>query len=135
MSNIKLTIEKSTLEKNLEKIEAPLLLVENCTKTAIHNLNDSFNAFWSLPDDQIEEILNYFGPLKVQEVFGAHFEHAVGFNKLLDSRGVGGNWTRAITVKPREITMDENGVMSLVPLPVEETPIEDPPSIPTDEIP
>lgn len=125
MSNIKLTIEKSTLEKNLEKIEAPLLLVENCTKTAIHNLNDSFNSFWSLPDDQIEEILNYFGPLKVQEVFGAHFEHAAGFNKLLDSRGVDG--IRATTVKPREITMDENGVMALVPLPVPEEENPEPP--------
>lgn len=125
MSNIKLTVEKTTLEKNLEKIEAPLILVENCTKTAIHNLNASFNAFWSLQDDQIEEILNYFGPLRVQEVFGAHFEHALGFNKLLDSREVAG--VRAITVKPREIAMDENGVMSLVPLPIVEEIIEEMP--------
>lgn len=113
--SIQLIPQKTQLEINLQKIDAPLVLVENCIKTAIVNLNDSFNQFWGLPDDQIEEIMNSKGIEELQKIFEAHFRYANEFNKLLQDRGIDN--PRAIIVKPREISVDSNGVISLIPLP------------------
>jgi hypothetical protein len=116
--SIQLIPQKTQLEINLAAIDAPLVLVENCVKTAIHNLNDSFSKFWNLPDDQIEEIMNSQGIEKLQSIFEAHFRYANEFNTLLENRGI--DQPRAITSKPREITVDQNGIISLVPLPTPE---------------
>lgn len=105
---------KTQLEINLEKIDAPLILVENSIKAAIQNLNASYNFLWSLPDDQIEEIMNYKGIFELQRIFEAHFKYANGFNELLQDRGI--SEPRAITIKPRDFSINEDGVISLVPL-------------------
>lgn len=112
---ITITNSQTKLEENLQKIDAPLKHLENWTRNCIFSLNASFNAFWSLSDAEIEEIMNAKGIVELQEIFEAHFKYANGFNQLLEDRGI--SFPRAVTVKPREITVDENGVISLVPLP------------------
>ena len=123
--SIQLIPQKTQLEINLAAIDAPLILVENCVKTAIHNLNHSFSKFWNLPDDQIEEIMNSQGIEKLQSIFEAHFRYANEFNTLLENRGI--DQPRAITTKPREITVDGNGIITLVPLPQPDAPVTDEP--------
>lgn len=123
--SIQLVPQKTQLEINLQKIDAPLVLVENCVKTAIANLNDSFNQFWSLPDDQIEEIMNNKGIEELQKIFEAHFRYANAFNSLLADRGI--TTPRAITAKPRDIEVNiETGYISLIPLSSNEDIIADP---------
>lgn len=109
---------KTQLEINLSNIDAPLSLLENNIRSAINNLNESFTNFWKLPDDQIEEILNYHGPVEMNNIFTAHYTYGVAMNTLLEDRGI--DSPRAVLVKPREITMDENGKLRLVPIMVEE---------------
>lgn len=60
----------------------------------------------------------------MEKIFTAHYTYGVMMNQLLEDRGI--DSPRAVLVKPREITMDENGKLVLVPLPVaEEIPVEE----------
>lgn len=113
---IKITSEKTTLEQNLERINTPLTLLENNVRSSIHNLNESFTVFWSLPDDQLEEVLNHKGYIEMERIFTAHNTYALSLNSLLEDRGIA--YPRAITEKPRNIYMDEEGKLRLAPLPI-----------------
>lgn len=116
---IKLIPNKPQLENNLERIDAPIRRIENRVKACIHDLNESFNNFWKLPDDQINEILAFHGVQEITKIFTAHFEYGIAFNKLLEERGVA--TPRAILEKPRELEMID-GVLKVVPLPEPEIP-------------
>jgi hypothetical protein len=111
---------KTKLQENLENIEAPLQRIDTRTKANAEDLNQSLNAFWSLPDNELEEVLNYHGVEKVQAIFAAHEKYATAFNELLSDRGLGA--IAQIGAK-RELTIDSNGVFSVVPLAVVEEPI------------
>ena len=117
---------KTKLQKNLENIEAPLNRIDTRTKANAEDLNQSLNAFWSLPDNELEEVLNYHGVEKVQAIFAAHEKYATSFNELLEDRGLGA--IAQIGAK-KELSVDENGVFSVVPLPIIEEPIIEEPII------
>jgi hypothetical protein len=104
---------KTKLQENLENIEAPLQRIDTRTKANAEDLNQSLNAFWSLPDNELEEVLNYHGVEKVQAIFAAHEKYATLFNELLSDRGCG---AIALIGAKRELTIDSNGVFSVVPL-------------------
>lgn len=112
---------KTKLQENLENIEAPLNRIDTRTKANAEDLNQSLNAFWSLPDNELEEVLNFHGVEKVQAIFTAHEKYATSFNELLEDRGLGA--IAQIGAK-RELSIDENGVFSVVPLAVVEPAIE-----------
>ena len=115
---MKITLEKTQLEKNLEAIERPLTLIENKIRACIYDLNESHRKFWSLPDDQLLELLNHFGPVRIGQIFTLHSANATAFNALLESRGVSS--PRAIAVRGREIIVNEQGLFELVPPVIEE---------------
>lgn len=104
----------SRLHDNLSKIDAPIKRIEKRITACINDLNESFNAFWSLPDDQINEILENLGIEGIQNIFKAHDTNGNFFNQLLESRGVSS--PRTILVVPREIEII-NGNFQVVPLP------------------
>ena len=114
---------KTKLQKNLENIEAPLNRIDTRTKANAEDLNQSLNAFWSLPDNELEEVLNYHGVEKVQAIFAAHEKYATSFNELLEDRGLGA--IAQIGAK-KELSIDANGVFSVVPLVVVEPVVEEP---------
>lgn len=119
---ITITPTKTNLEINLERVNSPLTILENNIKSAIHNLNESFNNFWNLSDEEINEIFSYHGIEGITGIFDSHLEHSNALNKILLDRGI--SEPRAITTKPRDITTVD-GVLKLVPLPVAEELIDE----------
>jgi len=114
---------KTKLQQNLENIEAPLNRIDTRTKASAEDLNQSLNAFWSLPDNELEEVLNFHGVEKVQAIFAAHEKYATAFNELLVDRGLSA--IAQIGAK-KELSIDSNGVFSVVPLVVVEPVVEEP---------
>jgi tRNA(Ile2) C34 agmatinyltransferase TiaS len=112
---IQITNPKTQLEANLEKIDKPIRRIENRTKANIQDLNESFDAFWKLPDEEINEILTHKGIGEVTKIFTAHNEYGVSFNKLLEDRGIAG--VRAVVVAPRELFVNDEGNFQVVPIP------------------
>jgi hypothetical protein len=120
---------KTKLQQNLENIEAPLQRIDTRTKANAEDLNQSLNAFWSLPDTELEEVLNFHGVEKVQAIFAAHEKYATAFNELLEDRGLS---PIAQIGARRELSIDSNGVFSVVPLvlePVVEEPVVEEPIV------
>lgn len=128
---IKLIPDQTTLQVNLYKIDAPIKRIENRTRANINDLNESFQIFWNLPDEQINEILEYHGVEGTQAIFGAHNSNGTAFNKLLEDRGI--SFPRVILTPPRELE-EIDGNLGVVPLPepevIEEPPIEEEPAVP-----
>lgn len=119
---IKLTQDKTVLEQNLYRIEESLLLVDNYVRAAIMNLNQSYNALWNLPDDELLELLNFLGLAKSTEIFETHYKHAVGLNEIMDARGIIGD--RAVCVMGRSLGVNELGEFIIAPVIVPEPPVE-----------
>jgi hypothetical protein len=111
---IKLTPDQTQLQINLSKIDAPIKRIEKRIAACINDLDESFRTFWSLPNDQINEILEYHGIAGTQMIFGAHNANGTHFNQLLESRGVSS--PRAILTTPRELQVVD-GNLRVVPLP------------------
>lgn len=128
---IKFNHTYTTLDKNKEKIEECLSLMDNCIIGAVINLNNAFDVFWGLPDNELLELLNDMGPTELQKVFVAHCTNALNLNALLAERGI--TDVSAIAQARRELTVDPNtGIISFViPTPpiVEEPPVDVTPPI------
>jgi hypothetical protein len=123
---IKLTPDQTTLQANLSKIDAPIQRIEKRIAACINDLNESFRAFWNLPDEQINEILEYYGVEATQAIFGVHNVNGAAFNKLLEDRGI--STPRVILTAPRELQIVD-GNLQVVPLPepeVVEEVVEEP---------
>ncbi|MCE5310440.1 MAG: hypothetical protein LLG20_22615 [Acidobacteriales bacterium] len=113
---IQLTPSKPRLVLNLEHIEEPLTLVENATKMAVHNLNESMRRFWEKSDEEIEEMLNHHGLVGIEQIFTAHYTYGSMLNQLLADRGIAE--PRVNLTRPRDFTVDQaTGRITLVPLP------------------
>jgi hypothetical protein len=113
---------KTKLQENLENIEAPLQRIDTRTKANAEDLNQSLNTFWSLPDEELEEVLNFHGVKKIQAIFAAHKKYATAFNELLNDRGQS---SIAQIGAQRELSIDADGVFSVVPLAVVEPVVEE----------
>ena len=112
---INITPQKTQLELNLERINEPIIRVENRIKACVHDLNESFNNFWNQSDEAINEILVFKGVEEITKIFEAHYQHGTAFNKILEDRGI--SEPRAVLVKPRDLTVNGQGNLELVPLP------------------
>ena len=75
---------------------------------------DGWTWFDSL-EDVLQELLNTG---KLQELFVNHYTTATGLNGIQDATGYSG--VRAMAVAGREFVIDENGKVTLVPLPIPE---------------
>jgi hypothetical protein len=123
---IKIIPDPTTLDANLVRINKPIDRIAKRTIANIHDLNESFQAFWNLPDDQINEILNHHGIEATQAIFGVHNVNGAAFNKLLEDRGI--STPRVILTAPRELQIVD-GNLQVVPLPepeVVEEVVEEP---------
>lgn len=108
---------KDRLTRNLDWIEEPVLLAENAVKMAITNFNESMRRFWSLSDEEIEEIFNHHGLEGITRIFTAHYAYGSMFNQILADRGI--QEPRVNLIRPRDYTVDaQTGRISLIPLPV-----------------
>ena len=106
---IQITPIKSRLLENLEKIEAPIQRIENRTRANIDDLNQSFKFFWSLSDEEINEILAFHGAAEISSIFAAHHNYGVAFNQLLEDRGIAS--PRSSTVAPRELIIIDGSLV------------------------
>lgn len=111
---IKILPQTSRLYQNLSKIDAPIKRIEKRVASSINDLNESFQSFWSLPDEEINEILEHHGIEGIQIIFGAHNANGTFFNQLLESRNISS--PRAILTVPRELEV-VNGNFKVVPIP------------------
>jgi hypothetical protein len=114
---------KTKLQQNLETIEAPLQRIDTRTRANAEDLNQSLNSFWSLPNNELEEVLNFHGIEKVQAIFAAHEKYATAFNELLSDRGLGA--TAQIGAK-KELGINDNGLFYVVVPPIAEEPTPEP---------
>ena len=128
MSVVRLTLPKTKLESNLEYVEEPLTIIENCVRTAITNLNISYSRFWSMTDEDIQEVFDQFKLDGVMNILTGHYTTAVALNAIKSLRNIDG--PDAIATKPRDFEVREDGSVVLVPIggwPVaEESPIDNP---------
>jgi len=132
-------IQKTTIQQNIESIESAANTAINATVAAVHALNNSHSVFWSLPDEELVELLQYLlNEGKLQEIFNEHYVAAVNLNQILDGGEHGG--VRAIASVGRAFEVDEFGTVTLVYPPIEEPivdpePVEEPPIDPQIENP
>lgn len=115
---ITITETKTQLAADLDAINESLIRIENRTAANIHDLNISFDLFWGLPDERLLAVLNYHGVEKITAIFEAHYTYAQAFSGLLASRGVEGPTVN--TARPRQITVNSEGLFELVPEPIDE---------------
>jgi hypothetical protein len=108
---------KTKLQQNLETIESPLQRIDTRTRANAEDLNQSLNSFWALPNNELEEVLNFHGIEKVQAIFAAHEKYATAFNELLSDRGL--EATAQIGAK-KELGIDDNGLFYVVVPPTPE---------------
>jgi hypothetical protein len=115
--------KKTTLQLNIEAIERSANTAVLAAASAAHSLNNSFNVFWNLPDDQLTELLQHlFNEGVLMSIFQKHAEAAAMLNKILEDGEHTG--VRAIDKITREFTIDESGIVSLVVPPPPEPVIE-----------
>lgn len=110
--------EQFGLMETLHALEKPLALFDNCIAMGLQNLNRAMDVFWELEDSLLLQVLNYYGPAKVQAIFTAHESRAKQLDAIRKQRGlpplakIGAQ--RAITANPA------TGLFELVPPPAEE---------------
>jgi hypothetical protein len=110
-------IQKSKTQQNIESIESAANTAILAAASAAHALNNSYNTFWNLPDDELEELLQYLlNEGELFNIFKKHGESATALNKILEDGGYEG--VRAIDKITREFTIDEFGTLKLV-VPIE----------------
>jgi hypothetical protein len=115
---MKLT-NQTTIQTNLQKIENTAKDFLRTVVAATQSLNNSYYSLWKLPDDQLTEVLQHLlNEGKLEEVFTKHYIAATSLNYILDDGEYVG--VRAIAVAGREFEVSEEGVLTLVPLPVVE---------------
>jgi hypothetical protein len=115
---MKLT-NQTTLQTNLLKIENTAKDFLRTVVAATQSLNNSYYSLWKLPDDQLTEVLQHLlNEGKLEDVFTKHYIAATSLNNILD----GGEYVgvRAIAIAGREFEISEEGVLTVVPLPIPE---------------
>jgi hypothetical protein len=113
-------INHSKTEQNIRKIEESAKDVLLAIKSSIHMLNMSYQILWSLPDDELRDVLQYLvDNNKLTEVFGQHNFAANSLNSILENAGEDG--AKALVAVPREFTIDpETNQVTIVPKPQEQ---------------
>ena len=111
---MKLT-NKTQTELNIEAIEKSAETFANAINAAIYTLNESYKTLWNLPDNELEQVLNTLSQNgKLQTLFEDHNFAANSLNSITEK--IGDTSFIAINSLGRELQIDENGVISIIPL-------------------
>ena len=84
---ITLTQPKIQAESNLANIQDILQRISNRNNANVQDLNESRSALWNLPTQELLDVLNYLGPVKVNEIFTAHEKYGTFFNDIQNDMG------------------------------------------------
>ena len=115
-------INKTLTQKNIDSLEKRVNKATLALAQTANALNDAYNCVWSLPDEQLRELLQtLLDNDKLQSVFDIHAQSAASVNALLDAIDYSG--VRAKEGVGREYAIVD-GIVEIIPLP-EPEPIED----------
>lgn len=115
--------DHSKLDANIDTLQHRTDKSVAALEFAASQLNLAFDFVWSLPDDELRELLQSMVMTgKFAKVFGLHAKTAAGINEALVGAG---RQPIAKTVVPREYEISPEGVVTLKPLP-EPEPIDEP---------
>ena len=110
---MKLTPKTKTLE-TIDKLENYILQTNKIISAAIININQGHKELWSLPDNEVEEVLQQLlenGTLR--QLFENHYICATYLNLIQDNTGSGG--PRAIAKAGKEYILTDEGKIKIVP--------------------
>jgi hypothetical protein len=100
---------KTQTQKDIDQIEKLADNTIRALKAAVSSLNNSFDYFWSLPNDRLESVINELLVKGVfEDIFEKHFKTATAFNNILASNGVMD--IRCKSEIPKVMTFDVEGV-------------------------
>ena len=132
---ITLTQPKTTAETNIANLQDILQRISNRNNANIQDLNESRSTLWNLPTQELLDVLNYLGPIKLNGIFTAHEKYGTFFNEIQDDMSESG--VRAIIGRGRyDIVMNDSGVFELYvePVVIAQEIIEEHVNIPEEEI-
>ena len=109
-------ITKQQIDIDIANIEASATTFLNAVNAAIHSLNNSYQVFWSLPDDRLTAVLQkLYDNNQLMSLFANHEYSAKALNEIKNRSN--GEGITAIAVAAREFEIVD-GVVSLIIKPV-----------------
>ena len=112
-------VNKTQIEQDLEQIQKLADRAQQYITVSANSINKSFNAFWSLPDDRLQTLLqDLVDRDMLTGIFASHELAATSINAILADIGYEGSLCK--TVPTREFSI-EDGKVVVVPLPEPET--------------
>jgi hypothetical protein len=109
-------ITKQQIDIDIANIEASATTFLNAVNAAIHSLNNSYQVFWSLPDDRLTAVLQkLYDNNQLMPLFANHEYNAKALNEIKNRSN--GEGITAIAVAAREFEIVD-GVVSLIIKPV-----------------
>jgi hypothetical protein len=109
-------ITKQQIDIDIASIEASATTFLNAVNAAIHSLNNSYQVFWSLPDDRLTAVLQkLYDNNQLMPLFANHEYSAKALNEIKNRSN--GEGITAIAVAAREFEIVD-GVVSLIIKPV-----------------
>jgi hypothetical protein len=109
-------ITKQQIDIDIANIEASATTFLNAVNAAIHSLNNSYQVFWSLPDDRLTAVLQkLYDNNQLMPLFANHEYSAKALNEIKNRSN--GEGITAIAVAAREFEIVD-GVVSLIIKPV-----------------
>jgi hypothetical protein len=122
----------TTTQEHLLEIEKRIAKTNRLVNAAVDALNAAHHYVWSLPDAELTDVLQTLVSTgKFESLFAVHEKSALYFNDLLTSIN---KPPTAITGAGREFTI-ENGIVTVIPIPIPEPPIADVSNEPLPEVP
>lgn len=106
---------KTQTQKNLDNLEKRVNKATLALAQTANALNDAYSCVWSLPDEQLRELLQYLvDNNRLEEIFTIHAQSAASVNTLLEA--IDYNGVRAKEGAGREYTIVD-GIVEIIPLP------------------
>jgi hypothetical protein len=114
--------QTTTKQDNISRIEKSTEKTTRLINIAIDSLNESYRALWSLPDEELREVLQeMINEGTMASIFTAHYVTATALNTIQEHSG---ETNRAIAIAGREYVIEDN-IITITPLPIPEI-IEEP---------
>lgn len=118
-------INKTKTVSNIEEIEKTIAAFSNAISSAAHILNMSYHALWSLPDDELEDVLNELSRSdKLQNLFEDHYFTANALNSIIGKIS-GSSASIAINTPAKQLNFSDSGIITVAPLVIQEESTED----------
>lgn len=108
-------INKSQTQRNLDALEKRIEKATLALAQTANALNAAYDCVWSLPEDQLKDLLQYLlDNNRLEEVFSIHAQSAASINALLSAIGYSGAKAKDGAGRQYEII---DGIVSIIPLP------------------